>query len=251
MNGRLVAFAAKRYIWVVGADGRDPRRLPGTRGGYYPVFSPDGRTLAFSRTKSVREAGRRYPSYESAAVWTVDLETGEQRRLTRLRNGLEQYPTSFSPDGSTLLVTRFSLSRSIDFELVAIRFDGRTSSLLVSRGAFGEYSPDGSRIVFLRYQEFGKEAFDLYTVDARGDHLRRLTDTPQLEEQDANWSPSGRRIVYSRIRFGPRYRVASASIWQLNADGSCASELLSRPGYWYFAPSFQPGPNREAGPISC
>lgn len=250
-DGRLVAFNSKRHIWVVGADGRGARRLPGTRGGYYPVFSPDGRTLAFARTKSVKQEGRRYPSFESTAVWTVDLETGDQHRLTRLRNGLEQLPGSFSPDGSTLLVTRFSFGRSLDFELVAIRFDDRTSSLLVGRGGFGKYSPDGSRIVFMKYEEFGKEAWDLYTVDARGDDLRRLTDTPRIEELDPSWHPSGRRIVYTRATTDRRSRIQTATIWQANRDGSCAAEAVAQPGQWLFAPSFQPGLGREAGPLSC
>lgn len=250
-DGRLVAFASKRHLWLVGADGSNARRIPGTRGGYYPVFSPDGRTLAFARTKSVKEPGRRYPSFESTAVWTVDLGTGERQRLTRLSNGLETLPASFSPDGSTLLVTRFSLNRSIDFELVAIRFDGRTSSILVGRGGFGKYSPDGSRIAFMKYDEFGKEDWDLYTVDARGDHLRRLTDTPLLEELDPSWDPSGRRIVYTVATTNRKSRIQAATIWQMNPDGSCAAEVSSQPGHWLFSPSFQPGPSRGAGPLSC
>jgi Tol biopolymer transport system component len=249
-DGRLVAFSSKRNIWVVGADGH-PRRLPGTRGGYYPVFSPDGRTLAFARTKSVKEEGRRYPSFESTAVWTVDLETGEQRRLTRLRNGLEQLPASFSPDGSTLLVTRFSLNRSFDFELVAIRFDGRTSSLLVGRGGFGRYSPDGSRIVFMKPDKSGNQAWDLYTVDARGDDLRRLTHTPRGEELDPSWDPSGRRVVYTLATVNRRGRIETAAIWQMNRDGSCPSVALSQSGHWYFAPSFQPSLGGASAPLSC
>lgn len=246
-DGRLVAFSSKRHLWLVGADGRGVRRIPGTRGGYFPVFSPDGRTLAFSRNRTTTEAGRRS---EGTAVWTIDLETSEQRRHTALRNELSQFPTSFSPDGSTLLVTRFGAGRSYDYELVAIRFDGRTSSLLVGRGAFGEYSPDGSRIVFLKYKEFGREAFDLYTVDARGDHLRQITDTPRLDEVDPNWDPSGRRIVYSLAKLGKRLRIERASVWQANPDGTCATELLFELGYWLFTPSFQPG-RGAMGTLSC
>lgn len=247
-DGRLIAFSSKRSIWVVGADGRGAHRVPGTRGGYFPIFSPDGRTLAFARSRKPRLPD---PIFGSSAIWLVDLESGEQRRLTALRDELEQWPTSFSPDGSTLLATRISGGRSFDFELVAIRFDGRTSSLLAGRGSFGVYSPDGSRIVFMRYEESGQEAFDLYTVDANGDDLRRITDTPRLNELDPSWDASGQRIVYSLARFSPRSEIERASIWQVNRDGTCANELLFEPGFWFFGPSFQPGAGPGAGPLSC
>jgi len=247
-DGRLIAFSSKRSIWVIGANGRGARRVPGTRGGYFPIFSPDGRTLAFTRSRKPR---LRNPIFGSSAIWLVDLETGEQRRLTALRDELEQFPTSFSPDGSTLLVTRISGGRSFDFELVAIRFDGRTSSLLVGRGSFGVYSPDGSRIVFMRYEESGQEAFDLYTVDASGEHLRQITDTPRLDEFDPSWDPSGNRIVYSLAKFSSSgSEIKRASIWQVNGDGTCATEMLFERGFWLFGPSFQPG-RGGVGPLSC
>lgn len=249
-DGRLLAFASRRHIWLVGADGGGLRRVPGTRGGYFPVFSPDGRTLAFSRTRRIRKDEEAPPSFASTAVWTVDLKSGEQRRHTALRNGLEQYPESFSPDGSTLLVTRFGAGRSYDYELVAIRFDGRTSSLLAARASYAEFSPDGSRIVFLRNEESGRETFDLYTVDSRGDHLRRLTDTPRFDEFDPGWDPSGKRIVYSLVKTDRQFNIDRASIWQMNPDGTCASELISEPGYLFFAPNFQPD-RAGLGPLSC
>lgn len=246
-DGRVIAFSSQRNIWLVGADGRGARRVPGTRGGYFPIFSPDGRTLVFARSRKSR---LRDPIFGSSAVWSVDLETGRQRRLTALRDELEQFPTSISPDGSTLLVARVSGGRSLDYELVAIRFDGRTSSLLVGRGSFGVYSPDGSRIVFMRYGGT-QPSSDLYTVDARGEHLRQITDTAGLDELDPNWDPSGQRIVYSLARFSSRFEVERASVWQVNRDGSCGTELLFEPGFWFFGPSFRPGIGREAGPISC
>lgn len=247
-DGRFVAFSSKRGIWLVGADGSDARRIPGTRGGYLPVFSPDGRTLAFARWRKSR---LKDPIFGSSAIWLVDIETGKQRRLTALRDELEQFPASFSPDGSTLLATRISGGRSFDFELVAIRFDGRTSELLVGRGGFGKYSPDGNRIVFMRYEESGKEAWDLYTVDANGDNLRRLTDTPRIEEIDPTWHPSGQRIVYTRATTNRQSSILTATIWQANRDGSCAREYVARPGQWLFTPSFEPGLGRAAGPLSC
>lgn len=245
-DGASLAFSSRQHIWVVGADGRGVRRLPGSRGGFAPVFSPDGQVLAFARSKRIRSGGDASP-FESTAVWTLNLETGAQHRLTRLDNGLEQFPTSFSPDGSTLLVTRFSFNRSLDFELVAIRFDGRTSALLVGSGGWGRYSPDGKRILFMRE----RNSWDLYTVDARGGDLRRLTNTARVQEVEPSWDPSGRRIAFVAATFDRRGGVATAAAWQANRDGSCPRQLLSAPDALFFGPVWQPGPGRGAGPLSC
>ena len=38
---------------------------------------------------------------------------------------------------------------------------------------------------------------------------------------------------------------------EINADGSCPTRILSVPGVAFLSPAWQPGPGREADPISC
>jgi Tol biopolymer transport system component len=273
-DGGQLAFSARsgrsRRIFLVSAEGDRPRPVAGTEGGFLPVLSGDGRVLAFSRV--TRRGRERYPwgvtwRLESTTVWVVDLQTGERRRLTALRDGLDHLASSFSPDGSSLLVTRSDVERSGAPELVVLRFDGGTSRLLVGEGSFGTYSPDGSRIALFRYEEhrlrvkrggppgprrvrvrFESES-DLYVVDADGSHLRQLTDTPGKEELSASWDPSGERIAFARF---PRGRFAApSSIVQINADGSCEAEIVSARGVTFYGPAWQPGPGRGAGRIAC
>jgi TolB protein len=250
-DGTQMAFSRRRgkrwEISLVSADGSELRAVPGTRGGILPVFAPDGRNLAFTRIR--REKRGRDAGYDSASVWIVDLATGERRQLTRWREHLEQYASSFSPDGATLLVTRIDYDeRSGEPEVVALRFDGRTSSLLVGEGLFPVYSPDGSRIALFRFQGHSEQS-DLYVIDADGANLRHLTHTPSREELFASWDPSGERIAYSSFReFEPR---EEAAIVQINADGTCPAEVLSQPGIAFVGPVWRPGPGREAGRIAC
>jgi Tol biopolymer transport system component len=247
-DGTSLAFSRRtgkrRAIVIAPASGGPSRIVPGTAGGVFPVFDPTGTTLAFSRSRR-RESGR---SYESSSVWIVDVATGERRQLTRWRHGLEQFPSSFSPDGSTLLLMRWDIERSQDLETVALRFDGRTSRLLVDEGAFPVYSPDGSKIALSRLHGRNEQS-DLYVVDADGGALRRLTQTPKRSEFFPSWDPSGERIAYSRFReFEPGRQV---SMVEINADGTCPTAILSRPRVAYIGPTWQPGPGREAGRISC
>ena len=120
--------------------------------------------------------------YRSVSVWLVDIETGKRRQLTPWRDGLDQAPSSFSPDGSVLATTR-----SVDEkrpEAIAIDVDAATASALIPGSASDPvFSPDGSRIAFLRgpTRGFGKKQ-DLYTASPGGGELRRLTKTPRLNE---------------------------------------------------------------------
>ena len=211
------------------------------------MFAPDGKSLAFTRFR--REKRGRYADYESASVWIVDLETGVRRQLTRWRQHLEQYAASFSPDGATLLVTRFDYEqRSGDPEVVALRFDGRTSSLLVGEGFLPVYSPEGSQIALFRFQGRSEQS-DLYVIDADGVNLHRLTHTPSRDEFFASWDTSSERIAYSSFReFEPG---EEAAIMQINADGTCPTKILSKPGIAFVGPVWQPGPGRGAGRIAC
>jgi Tol biopolymer transport system component len=239
-------------ISIVPASGGRPRIVPGTLGGVLPVFSPDGRSLAFTRI--VRKGPHRFRwgtrwDFESASVWIVDLGTGQRRQLTRSRHNLDHYASSFSPDGTTLLTMRWDIERSQDLELVALRFDGRPSSLLVNEGAYPVYSPDGSKIALFRQHGWTAESSDLYVVDADGSHLRRLTHTPEQDELFASWDPSGERIAYSQFR--PSKLWSYSSIMQVNADGTCPTRVTSEKGAIFIGPTWQPGPGREAGRIEC
>lgn len=271
-DGSVLAFSHRDsrglVISVMLANGGLPQVVPGTRGGFLPVFSPDGQSLAFTRQRREKRPGRpSYDLYESTSVWMVDLASGRQNQLTRWRDDLDHYSSSFSPDGSTLLVTRMDIERSGDSELVALRLDGRPSGLLVGEGALPVYSPDGSTIALFRVHErsfkingkgppseFGsnrryEEDVELYVVNADGSHLRRLTHTPDKDELYASWDPSGKRIAYAQFR-SDRYESPNL-VMQINADGTCPTEILGRKGTIFFTPAWQPGPGREAGRISC
>lgn len=267
-DGSLLAFGSGvgRHwaISVVPAGGGAPRPVPGTRGGSEPVFSPDGRSLAFARFRSERRPGRSGSDrFESASIWIVDLATGERRQLTRWREDLYQYPSSFSPDGKTLLLMRIDLERSGDVETVALRFDGRPSSLLVGEGDWPVYSPDGSQISLFRYHAYRvskvneqgwyrvRETSDLYVIDADGTNLRRLTHTPKQDELLASWDPSGERLAYSVAGPRPLRPRSTSAIMEINADGSCSTRVLRKRAIVFYGVAWQPGPGREAGRIRC
>lgn len=263
-NGNLPSV----QIFIVSADGGGLHAVPGTRGGYEPVFSPDGRKLAFARLRRRTRKNSRGGEdvvYESTTAWLADLAGGRPRQLTQWRNHLFNAPSSFSPDGSVL-----ALSRRIGEErmqAIALHLDGRGSTTLSRNGFAPRYSPDGTTIALLRgrrrtftqrhregnvLSEFSVTSLvtDLFEMRADGAGMHRITNTPGLSESAVSWDPSGQRIAYTAeaadglLPFGD-------TIMEANADGTCATPVLTDFEFAYIGPAWQPGPGREAGPISC
>jgi Tol biopolymer transport system component len=249
------------WIFRVGADGGGLRKIRGTDRADAPVLSPDGERLAFARER-IKSPRRGHGLWYGASVWIVDLGTGKARRLTPWRNGLALIPTSFSPDGQLLAVTRSARHRHP--AVASVPLAGGAPKAVIRNAEDGVYSPDGSRIAFLRPQrasvvrdKSGKKLHlaaqtDLYVASADGTDALRETDT-RADEVFPSWDPSGQRISYTRLSAEPLLGLFGygASVRQVNADGSCDSSLLSDHQIGYFGAAWEPGAGREAGRIPC
>jgi Tol biopolymer transport system component len=270
-DGTRVAFTgfeqagrkARLDLYTAAADGAEITKLPGTRDAVGAVFSPDGRMLAFTRERE-REARRprrgEVTVFRSVSIWILDIGRGTVRQLTPWRNQLFMFPSSFSPDGSTLAISRERRDRR---SAVAIRLDGSGETVLAQNAGEPVYSPDGTRLALItlakpRTIERGGEWLtfsptELAVAAADGSGLTKLTRTRNLELLPS-WDPSGQRIAYTLITAAlgeDALLGAGDSIMEINADGSCRTKVLSVPKVSLFGATWQPGPGREAGPIAC
>jgi Tol biopolymer transport system component len=273
-DGALIAFTGmrgpssglfkprRRQIYLVAADGSGLAAIPSTREGFSPVFFPDGRRIAFAKSKW----GLPGVLQKSISIWSVGLDGSGLTQLTEWTPGIENLPSSFSPDGSILAFThRDAVRERVDAG--ALRLSDNSSFVLARNAKWPRYSPDGSRIAFLGVEavgggsccEFGDGfSVDLYTMSANGSSRRRITDTPLKAEQPPNWDPSGERLAYMTVG-GPAEPLGSIvdSVMEVNADGTCSSRVsppVLRPGGHWVAfnfPVWQPGPGRGAGRIAC
>jgi len=250
-------------LYAAAADGSDVIRLPGTADGLSAVVSPDGGTVAFAREREwdAKKPGE-HGSTEarSVSIWLLDIDRGATSQLTPWRAGLSAYPSSFSPDGSILAISR---QRGNRHAAVAIRLDGSGETVLAPNASEPVYSPDGTRLVMTilgKRRSIGRKGetltfspTDLAVAATDGSGLTRLTRTRNLE-LDPSWDPSGQRIAYTLLTpslgedlfFG-----ADNPIMEINTDGSCRTKVLSLPKVTIFGVTWQPGPGREAGPIVC
>jgi Tol biopolymer transport system component len=276
-DGSLIAFTGSvvggdgegesPVVLVVGVDGTGLRALRGTFTEAEPIFAPDGHTIVFATLKVVGGPLGRNGAYVLLGIRSVDIEDGSQRMVTPWHPWGQEavlYPSSYSPDGSTLAVTAWPFNGSTRPRAVAVRLDGSGSTLLAKNAVEPVYSPDGSRIAFIRVHTHVKHfphhrkrtivRKDLYVLRADGSGLTRLTRSPRRLEEWPSWDPSGERIAFNSYRPGPGpLRLPSdTSVMQVNADGTCLTKVLaSRSRQSLRGAAWQPGPGRGAGPIEC
>ncbi len=260
-------------VYIAKADGSDAREVPGTEGTSGPVLSADGQWVAFTRTKEKKlDFNPKNPTksfleelthhYSSTTTWIVPVAGGRARRLTPWADGRISTPSSFSPDGSTLLVDTSRTGAKPEVQAVDLA-TGKLSTVEVEAEE-AVYSPDGTKIAFTSYRDRESVAgFDgpegtteLYVAAADGSGAQRVTHTPKAQEEDPSWDPSGSRLAYKRSP-GGMLGFLSGKIVESNADGTCPSvvgELRTfrkGAGGLLGAPTWIPGAGRGAGPISC
>jgi hypothetical protein len=186
-DGSRVAFDSDRGgvrgVYVADRDGTGVRRVSGPGFAAGPAWTPDGRRLAILRGEE------RLPQVLN--LWVLDLEAGEERRLTEYRYG-EMSPAAWFPDGRRLGYARDDAVYVMDTESGASRsyespIPGRTIPAVAA-------SPDGRHIAFQVSND------GVWLLDLRDGSVRRVLDDPTVER--LAWSPTGRSVAYHSGRDG-------------------------------------------------
>jgi Tol biopolymer transport system component len=148
-----------------------------------PVWSPDGRDIAFACTREASVTLCRRPA--SGA--------GAEETLVRLEG--ENYPTDWSRDGHLMLYAAFNMGPSINADIFAVRVDGDpTPRELVTTQANehqARLSPDGKWLAYASDESGWPEVY-VQRLDKTGEH--RLISVKGGAQPF--WRGDGRELFY-------------------------------------------------------
>jgi TolB protein len=201
---------------VINGDGTGLRRLTrnATLGaGSDPVWSPDGRKLAFVK-RPERSGAKCGPAGRCRdEIYVIKADGTGLRRLTR--NTVDDSNPVWSPDGVKIAFVRVRNDQTANIYVMNADGSGqRRLAPSLRRRPWVElaWSPDWKKIAFVASASY-RGAGDIFVMNARGSGLRNVTNTVTTSF-DFAWSPDGRRIAYLEGSPG------GAPLTVVNADGT-------------------------------
>lgn len=184
-DGGRIAFDSDRDgvrgVYVADADGHNVRRVSGEGFAAVPSWSPDGTMLAY-----VREAVNQPEVWN---LWTLNLESGEQKEVTHHQYG-QPWGGSWFPDGRHLAYAHEDQLIVRDLRTGEQRTFASPRKGRPLRAP--AVSPDGRRIAFQVYRD------GAWLLELSDGSMRKVLEDPTAEEYV--WSPDGRRLAYHSRR---------------------------------------------------
>ena len=222
---RSVSAPNFRYdsdVFVMNADGSDQRRLTLLLNVHivsHPAWSPDGSKLAFvgphtgdyysqvyvmnTNGSGLRPVGRGVDpawspdgsklAFSYGSLHLMNPDGSGRTQITAPKNPslhLVDYDwaPAWSPDGARIIFNR-SVGCDLDdacqsITIWTVNADGSNPAKLADIEAYGRFawSPDGTKIVF-------SANGDLFTMEADGGNVTRITNTPDKGEWLPSWQP--------------------------------------------------------------
>jgi Tol biopolymer transport system component len=167
-----------------------------------PVFSPDGKRIAFSSNRS-----------GTFDIWVMDTDARRRMQLTSM-NSDERSP-KWSTDGKKIAFLATQQGRT---ELWIVNIGGEGSVNLTNDGGSKnnfEWNPAGQSLV---YDVESGGVWRVWVADLRAHRAVQLTEG-QADDEYPSWTSDGLAILFCSNRSGP------FKIWEMSSDGFRLSQL--------------------------
>ena len=179
---------------------------------FTPAFSPDGKTLAFSRATD-----------EGTDVYTVNIKVNCCLQRLTVGRFSDNLSPAYSPDGQRIA---FVSTRAGSPQIYVMAADGTDQQLFApfDYGATGasfapDWSPDGQSVAF--HRDVGG-TYQVFVLDVRTRVVRQLTSVGRNE--DPTWAPDSRHLCFVSDRAGYR------QLWIVDVETGRIRSLLPQSG---------------------
>jgi len=224
-DGQRIVFSYQGDLFTVSARGGEARALTRHEAyDYNPVWSPDGRFIAF--------ASDRYGNFD---LFVMPADGGEARRLTF--HSANDVPTAFGKDGRILFYSSRQDSRKSTYfptgalpELYAVdQKGGRPVQLMTCAAVNADLSASGDRIAYQlekayedAFRKHDKSAFsrDVWLYNVKDGSHRQLTEEGWDDRQPV-FAPDDSAIYYLSERGG------TFNVWKMPLEGSAQAEQVT------------------------
>ena len=184
-----------------------------------PHFSPNMQTIVFLSYYN-----------DDPMVWTLDLDTGEQRRLGQF--GGMNFAPRFSPDGTKVAISLVKNGITHIYEYNIETKELRQLTFGNSINTSPSYSPDGKKLAF-NSDRSGRQ--QIHVLDLETGAVERLTYGSGRYATPA-WSPDGQFIAFTKM--------ADDTFYVGIMDPRGRNEKILAGGWFMEAPSWAPGSRR-------
>ena len=189
-----------------GDDGLERVVLTSEVGSYsQPAYSPDGTRLAFVRSHEGEQT-----------IWTTAPDGSDAKRMTE-PSAIKQM-LNWSPDSRTLAYASDAGEGLQDIWTVSTNTGEATPLTMSGMQVWPRFSPDGSRILFVRFNEGSIESV---VMPVEGGEPRPMGSGQNVDAEFGMWSPDATRIAFQS------QKDARVTISVVASDGGGASTLTS------------------------
>jgi Tol biopolymer transport system component len=222
LNGQI-AFIQGEDVSIANPDGSNARQL--VANSCCPHWSPDGSRIAVAASTDLG----------TITAATLNPDGSGYVRLPIDDPTLNIALGAWSPDGARLASEGWDDADATRNGLYTRRASDGGGLFRVTSNPFagghdipGDYSPDGSRIVFLRTNDLRKRGNTaVFVVNIDGSGLRQIT--PWGTGGEPSWSPDGQWILFDGRGF----------LFVVHPDGTAQRQIHLHPGSRYYA--YEPG----------
>jgi dipeptidyl aminopeptidase/acylaminoacyl peptidase len=230
-DGQYVAYAVSTpdmeanrnagNLWISATSGNESRQLTQTGHDSSPVWSPDGKTIAFLSSRG-----------GDSQVYLLSLEGGEPRALTHLSTGADL--VKWSPDGKIILFTSAVYPDCKDDDCNKKRDQAKEKDKVKAHVA--------ERLLYRHWTHWneGKRSH-LFVIPADGsDEPKDLTagadyDVPPDQRggaEDLAFSPDSKEICFTAVTDPVEATSTNADLFLVSASGGApAKRITTQPGF--------------------